>query len=75
MDPTAAVQPVVDLIAAHPNTAVALIAVPALQYLSPFIAMIPGIWGGNTSDKGAGSGWSRFWRRFAALPIRLPGAK
>ncbi len=65
---------VVGLVQSNPKTAAALSLLSLLQHSAPWIAMIPALWGGNTGTSGAGSGWSKFWRKvenFPALP-KLP---
>jgi hypothetical protein len=45
-----------------------LAAVPLVQIGAQVLAKLPALWGkGQTS--GAGSGWFRFWRSIAALPV------
>lgn len=75
MDPTQVVQTAVDLAAQNPKAAAILAAIPVMQMSLGILAYVPRLWGGNTGDTGAGSGWSRWCRKLAALPIRVPGVK
>ena len=70
-DPTPIVDAAVQAAQAYPKASAALAAVPLVQAALGFLAYVPKLWGGNTDDTGAGSGWSRWCRRLAALPIRI----
>lgn len=59
---------VVGLVQANPKVAAALSIVAAIQHAAPWLALLPAIWGGNTASTGAGSGWSRFWRKVENFP-------
>lgn len=53
----------VGMVQSNPKVIGALAILTGIQHAAPWLAMIPSLWGGNTKSEGAGSGWSRFWRK------------
>lgn len=59
----------VSVVTNNPKVVGVMAILTGIQHAAPWLAMIPGIWGGNTADTGAGSGWSRFWRKVEGFGI------
>lgn len=59
----------VSVVTSNPKVAGVMAILAGIQHAAPWLAMVPAIWGGNTADTGAGSGWSRFWRKVEGFGI------